>query len=72
MLWLLAPTVGSNQGVGLQKKVADSFACTPRRKIRTRFHRCKHTSLVFLVGVFSDVQAQDQAWTNPQSREDSC
>ena len=32
------------------------WVCTPPRKIRIRFRECKHTSLILLVGKFSDVR----------------
>jgi hypothetical protein len=34
------------------------WVCTPPRKIRVRFRECKHTSLTFLVGVFSEVREE--------------
>ena len=37
-------------GVGGEKQLADSPSCTPPRKIRARFHGCKHTSLTYVVG----------------------
>jgi hypothetical protein len=43
-------------GGGSRKLDADTLACTPLRKTREQFHGCKHTSLTFLAGSFSETQ----------------
>jgi hypothetical protein len=47
--------------------VADCPARTPRRKIRCRFHGCKHTSLTFLAGKSSEDQLSSAQNNDPRS-----
>ncbi len=43
-------------GVGRKKTAGDDRQRTPRRKIRSRFYKYKHTSLIFLLGESSGLR----------------